>query len=136
MTSLSDISSMLAVDVQSVDKLRLQAKQNPDKALKEVAQQFEVLFMNMMLKSMREATPKDGMFDSEQTKFYTSMLDMQYAQSLSAKGIGLADMMVKQLTRSVVTPEELQSLQDMDASMSTLDSSSAPPSSSGASGPL
>lgn len=127
---------MLAVDVQSVDKLRLQAKQSPDKALKEVAQQFEVLFMNMMLKSMREATPKDGMFDSEQTKFYTSMLDMQYAQSLSAKGIGLADMMVKQLTRSVVTPEELQSLQDMDASMSTLDTSSAPPSPSGASVPL
>lgn len=127
---------MLAVDVQSVDKLRLQAKQDPDKALKEVAQQFEVLFMNMMLKSMREATPKDGMFDSEQTKFYTSMLDMQYAQSLSAKGIGLADVMIKQLTRSVVTPEGLQSLQDMDASMSTLNSSSVPPSSSGTSAPL
>jgi flagellar protein FlgJ len=101
---------MLAVDVQGVDKLRLQAKQDPDKALKEVAQQFEVLFMNMMLKSMRDATPKDGLFDSEQTKFYTSMLDMQYAQSLSAKGIGLADVMIKQLTRSTVTPEELENM--------------------------
>lgn len=110
MTSLSDISGLLAVDVQSVDKLRLQAKQDPDKALKEVAQQFEVLFMNMLLKSMREATPKDGALDSEQTQFYTSMLDMQYAQSLSAKGIGLADMMIKQLTRSGVTPEELENM--------------------------
>lgn len=132
MTSLSDISGMLAVDVQSVDKLRLQIKQDPDKALKEVAQQFEVLFMNMLLKSMREATPKEGMLDSEQTQFYTSMLDMQYAQSLSAKGIGLADMMVKQLTRSVVTPEELQNMPN--AIPSTLDISPAIPS--GASAPL
>ncbi len=134
MTSLSDISGLLAVDVQSVDKLRLQAKQDPDKALKEVAQQFEVLFMNMLLKSMREATPKDGALDSEQTQFYTSMLDMQYAQSLSAKGIGLADVMIKQLTRPVVTPEELQNLQDMDASLSTLGGSPATPS--GTSAPL
>lgn len=134
MTSLSDISGALAIDVQSVDKLRLLTKQEPDKALKEVARQFEVLFMNMLLKSMREATPKDGMFDSEQTQFFTSMLDMQYAQSLSAKGIGLADVMIKQLTRPAVTPEELQNLQDMDASLSTLGGSPATPS--GTSAPL
>ncbi len=123
---------MLAVDVQSVDKLRLRTKQEPDKALKEVSQQFEALFMNMLLKSMREASPKEGMLDSEQTQFFTSMLDMQYAQSLSAKGIGLADMMVKQLTRSIVTPEELQ---DMPGAIRpTLDGS--PATSSGASAPL
>ena len=132
MTSLSDISGALAVDVQSVDKLRLLTKQEPDKALKEVARQFEVLFMNMLLKSMREATPKDGMFDSEQTEFYTSMLDMQYAQSLSAKGIGLADMMIKQLSRQGVTPEELQNMPN--AIPSTLDISPATPS--GALAPL
>ena len=132
MTSLSDISGALAVDVQSVDKLRLLTKQEPDKALKEVARQFEVLFMNMLLKSMREATPKDGMFDSEQTEFYTSMLDMQYAQSLSAKGIGLADMMIKQLSRPGVTPEELQNMPN--AIPSTLDISPATPS--GALAPL
>lgn len=92
---------MLAVDAQGMDKLRLLAKKNPHQALQGTARQFEALFMNMLLKSMREATPKDGMFDSEQTRFYTSMLDQQLAQSLSAKGVGLADIMVRQLSRSV-----------------------------------
>ncbi len=110
MTSLSDISGLVSIDMQGVEKLRTQVKNGPDKALKEVAQQFEVLFINMLLKSMREATPKDGALDSDQTRFYSSMLDSQYAQTMSAKGIGLADMMVKQLTRATVTPEELEGL--------------------------
>jgi flagellar protein FlgJ len=101
MIGAQDISSRFALDAQSVDKLRLQTKQDPDAALKAVAQQFEGIFMNMMLKSMRDATPQDGLFDSEQSRLYTQLFDQQLAQKLSAgKGIGLADMMVKQLTRS------------------------------------
>lgn len=53
--------------------------------------------MNMMLKSMREATPQDGVFDSEQTRMFTGMLDQQLAQSVASRGVGLADLMVKQL---------------------------------------
>jgi len=99
MTGTQDISSRFALDSQSVGKLRLQAKQDPEAALKAVAQQFEGIFMNMMLKSMREATPKDGMFDSEQGNLYTQLFDQQLAQKLSAgKGLGVADMLVKQLT--------------------------------------
>jgi flagellar protein FlgJ len=91
----------LAIDSQSLNKLRLQAKQSPDQALKAAAQQFETVFLNMMLKSMREATPQDGVFDSEQTKMFTGMLDQQLAQSMSAsRGVGLADVMVKQLSRT------------------------------------
>src|SRR5680860_564648 len=93
-----NISDKLAIDTKSVDDLRLQAQQNPDQALKEVAQQFEAIFINMMLKSMREALPKQGIFDSQQTQFYTQMLDQQLAQKMSTSGIGLADMMVQQLT--------------------------------------
>ncbi|MDP2155758.1 MAG: flagellar assembly peptidoglycan hydrolase FlgJ [Sulfuricella sp.] len=101
MIGTQDISSRFALDVQSVDKLRLQAKQDPDAALKAVAQQFEGIFVNMMLKSMREATPKDGMLDSEQGNLYTQLFDQQLAQKLSTgKGLGVADMIVKQLTRS------------------------------------
>lgn len=95
-----DISGALAVDAQSVGKLRVQARQDPEQALKGAARQFEALFMNMLLKSMREATPQDGPFNSEQTRLYTSLLDQQLAQNLSAKGIGLADIMVRQLSRS------------------------------------
>ncbi|GAB4115065.1 MAG: flagellar assembly peptidoglycan hydrolase FlgJ [Sideroxydans sp.] len=87
----------LAADSQALDKLRYQAKQAPDKALKSVAQQFETVFLDMMLKSMRAATPQDGMFDSEQTRLFTGMLDQQLAQEMSRRGVGLADLMVRQL---------------------------------------
>ena len=92
----------LAVDSQSLDALRSQAKQEPDKALASAAKQFEAVFMGMLLKSMRDATPQDGMFDTEQTKMFTSMLDQQLSQTMGgSRGIGLADMMVKQLSRHV-----------------------------------
>lgn len=90
-------SAQLAVEASSLDQLRNQAKHSPDKALKEAAKQFESVLLNMMLKSMREATPQDGIFDSEQTKMFTGMLDQQLVQSMANRGMGLADIMVKQL---------------------------------------
>lgn len=96
-----DISGKLALDTQSLEQLRAQARNSPDHALKAAAQQFESVFLNMMLKSMREATPQDGMFDSEQTRMFTGMLDQQLAQSMSSRGVGLADIMVKQLSRNM-----------------------------------
>ena len=100
MTQTSNVSGGLALDARSLDTLRLQAKQNPEQANRAVAQQFEAVFLQMVLKSMRDATPQDGPTDSDQTRMYTSMLDQQIAQSLSAKGIGLADVMLRQLGRS------------------------------------
>ena len=100
MTASTHIPSNLAASAQSLDQLRAQARKSPEQALKATAQQFESVFMNMMLKSMRDATPQDGMFDNEQTKMFTGMLDQQLVQNLSSRGIGLADMMVKQLSRS------------------------------------
>ena len=100
MTQAGNVSNGLALDARSLDTLRLQAKQNPEQATRAVAQQFEAVFLQMVLKSMRDATPQDGPTDSDQTRMYTSMLDQQIAQSLSAKGIGLADVMLRQLGRS------------------------------------
>lgn len=94
------INPALAADTRSLDALKFRAKTNPDAALKDVARQFETLFMNMLMKSMREATPQDGMFDSEQTRFYTAMLDQQMSEKMSARGLGLAEIMVRQLQRS------------------------------------
>jgi flagellar protein FlgJ len=100
MIQTNDVSGRLALDARGLDALRLQAKQNPEQALKGVSQQFEAVFLQTLLKSMRDATPQDGPMDSDQTRAYTSMLDQQMAQSLSAKGIGLADVMLRQLTRN------------------------------------
>lgn len=110
----TDVSGSLAASAQSLDKLRAQARQSPDQALKAAAQQFETVFMNMMLKSMRDATPQDGMFDSEQTKMFTGMLDQQLAQNMSSRGVGLADMMVRQLSGSF-SPDAVQMPQGAQA---------------------
>lgn len=91
------LTASLAADTRSLDALKFRAKTDPDAALKDVARQFETLFMNMLLKSMREATPQDSMFDNEQSRFYTSMLDQQLSEKMSARGLGMADIMVRQL---------------------------------------
>jgi flagellar protein FlgJ len=99
--STNNVTGSIAADVKGLSELRLAANQNSPEALKGVAKQFEALFMNMIMKSMRDATPQDGMFDSEQTKMYTSMMDQQISQSLANRGVGLADMLVRQLSNRV-----------------------------------
>ncbi|MDW2741211.1 MULTISPECIES: flagellar assembly peptidoglycan hydrolase FlgJ [Enterobacteriaceae] len=99
--------SSAAWDANSLNDLKAKAGQDPKANVKAVAQQVEGMFVQMMLKSMREALPKDGLFSSDQTRLYTSMYDQQIAQHLSGgKGLGLADAMVKQMTSESQQPAE------------------------------
>lgn len=85
-------------DFESMAALRQQAKQDPQATLKQVAQHFESLYLNMMLKSMRQASLGDPIFDSNNSGVYRDMYDSQIALQLSQQnGIGIADMLVKQL---------------------------------------
>lgn len=97
----TDLTGKLAVDVKDVGSLRRAAKENSPEALKETAKQFEALFMNMVLKSMREASPQDGLFDNQQSKMYTSMLDQQFSQTMASRGVGLAEVLIRQLSSTV-----------------------------------
>lgn len=94
-------------DMGSLTALKRQVKDGDPKALKAAAQQFEALFLQMVLKSMRDATPREGLFDSEQTRMYESLLDQQMVQVLGAKGggTGLAAMIEKQLLRQNSEPQ-------------------------------
>lgn len=96
----SSINNNLAIDAKSLDKLKYSAEQNSPEAIKAAAKQFEAVLMNMMLKSMREATPQDGMMDNEQSRMFTSMLDQQLSSHLTQKGLGLADVLTRQLSAS------------------------------------
>ena len=95
------LDQRLVLDVQGVDDLRRTVRSSPQEGLKQASKQFEVLFMQMVLKSMREATPSEGLLGSEQEKVYTSMLDQQLAQNLSGRGLGLAEAMFAQLSRNM-----------------------------------
>ncbi|OON61013.1 flagellar rod assembly protein/muramidase FlgJ [Massilia sp. KIM] len=93
----SDLSSKFALDTKALGELKQGAKAGSPGALKEAATQFEAMFINMMMKSMRDATPQEGMLDNQQTKMFTSMLDQQTSQNLAKRGMGLADVLVRQL---------------------------------------
>ena len=100
----ADLSQRFALDTQGFEALKQGARDGSADTLKAAARQFEAVFTQMVLKSMREATPQDGLFDNEQTKLYMSMLDQQLAQHLSSKGIGLAEVMARQLARASGQP--------------------------------
>jgi len=93
----------LALNPQSLDRLKYQATQNGGKdAVKAAAQQFEAYFLQMMLRNMRQTLSQDGPFDSQETKMFGEMFDQQIAQKISqGKGLGLADMLVQQMQLSL-----------------------------------
>jgi flagellar protein FlgJ len=96
----TDLSANLALDSQGLSTLRQGAKAGSPEALKGAATQFEAMFVNMMLKSMRDATPQEGLLDNSQTKMFTTMLDQQTSQNIAKKGVGLADVLVRQLSKT------------------------------------
>lgn len=107
MISDSKLLASASWDAQSLNDLKAKAGQDPAANMRPVARQVEGMFVQMMLKSMREALPKDGLFSSDQTRLYTSMYDQQIAQQMTAgKGLGLAEMMVKQMTQGQAQPVE------------------------------
>lgn len=101
-----DLPKRLAMDTRATQDLRAKFKQDPEGGLKAAAEQFEAMFMQMVMKSMRDATPQDGMLSSDATRFYTSMLDQQLAQNMaSGKGLGFAKLIEQQLGRSLAATQ-------------------------------
>ncbi len=78
--------------------LKISAKSRSPEALNEVATQFEAMFMQMMLKTMRDANTSDAIFGSNQMQFYQDLYDKQISMHLSErKSMGIADILIKQL---------------------------------------
>jgi flagellar protein FlgJ len=91
-------TSSFALDTQGLGDLKRSAKAGSLDATRGAATQFEALFINQMMKSMREATPQEGLMDNQQTRMFTSMLDQQLSQNMAKRGMGLADVLVRQLS--------------------------------------
>lgn len=90
-------------DFAHFQTLRASAERDDPAAIREVAGQFEALFVQTLLKNMRSASLADPLFgQSDQHEMYQEMLDKQLSLEMSSgKGIGLADMLVRQLGGSV-----------------------------------
>jgi len=124
-SSTPDLSSRLALDTKGLGELKQSARAGAPEALKAAATQFEAMFINMMMKSMRDATPQDGMLDNQQTKMFTSMLDQQMSQNLAKRGVGLADVLTRQLGAQAINAQALAI--GGDQNVPTLDAMPAPP---------
>jgi flagellar protein FlgJ len=99
-----DPQPLLATDARSLDALRRQAGADPKSAVRAAAGQFESVFMRQMLKAMRDAVPKSGMWDGPAQSTYTDMLDQQMTQTLSGRPGGLAEVIARQLSRQIGGP--------------------------------
>jgi len=98
-------TSGLTLDASSLATLKARAANDPKAAVKEAAKQFETLFMNELVKSMRASTLSSGMLENEGSSMGTEMLDTQLAGKLSGLPGGLADVIAKQLERQMgLTP--------------------------------
>lgn len=97
-------------DFSGLDNLKRKGKEGDDGAIREVARQFESLFIHQLLKSMREANEifSEGSFlSSDETKSYEQMFDNQLSLSMTkGRGIGLADSIVRQLSAAGQVSEQ------------------------------
>ena len=90
-------SAVQPAGTAAVDDSRRANKANLDKA----AQQFEAVFVNMMLKEARKTSFGDGMFDSNSLKTFRDMQDNQISQEMAKRGtLGIAKAMSAFLERS------------------------------------
>ena len=89
------------LDFAGMGALRGQAQRREEKATRETATQFEAMFIQMMLKSMREATEKEGLMTSDHEEAFQEMYDRELSVQLAKRNtLGVADMLVKSIGRS------------------------------------
>ncbi len=92
------VNPSIYTDFQGLADLKHQARQDQAGSLDRVASQFESLFVQMMVKQMRQASFGDGLFDSERTKFYQEMYDQQLSVHMAESGgLGIGKMLKQQL---------------------------------------
>ncbi len=104
-------------DFSGLAKLKNEAREQSPESIKEVAQQFESIFIGMVLKSMRAAKlTEGGLMDNDQSKMFQEMYDQQLSVELAGKpGIGLADVIAKQLSPQENVVADVLSLADYRA---------------------
>jgi peptidoglycan hydrolase FlgJ len=88
-------------DARGLESLKTSAAKDPKAAVREAAKQFESMFMQQLLKTMRESSQSTGMLDNEATKLGSEMLDTQWAGKLSGQPGGLSDVIARQLERQM-----------------------------------
>lgn len=105
-------------DLNSLDAIKKAGRKGDKQALREVARQFEAMFVQQMLKTMRatEDVFAEGNFtQSSEMKFHRDLLDQQMSLELTkGRGMGLAEVLFRELDRSYgkLLPQDGKGVQD------------------------
>ena len=92
--------SRIYTDFSGLQKLKVSARAESPEAVKAVAKEFEASFVEMMLKSLRDASSGDGIMESDGSRMYQDMFDKQIAVDISERGdFGVAQVIEAQLTK-------------------------------------
>lgn len=103
--NLKEIKRKANKEIQNLDQNTAAAK---EKKLREAAEGFEAIFIQQMWQSMRASLPKEGIMHSREEQFWQGMYDQELGKSMaSAGGIGLADMMMSQLSKKLENASEV-----------------------------
>jgi flagellar protein FlgJ len=98
---VADLASLDALRDPTASALKARAAADPRAAIQATAKQFEALFMQQLMKAMREASTSSGLLENAGTKLGTEMLDTQYANQMTGMPGGLSDAIVRQLERQM-----------------------------------
>ena len=108
----NSFQSISGQSLGSLDALKAQASRDPKASIRETAKQFESLFMQEVMKSMRASTLASGMLDNSATQLGTEMLDTQFAGKMSGLPGGLSEAIQRQLQRQMgiqdLSPESVK----------------------------
>lgn len=117
-TSATD--GMVYNDLRALTDLKTQSREDPKAALHEVAKQFESVFVNMMMKAMRDTLPKDGLLGGSDVQTYQEMFDQQLALDLGKQGsLGLASVIERQLSSVIAPVDTTAAMSELPIDMTT-----------------
>jgi len=98
------------LDANSLNKISTLSRTDNDAALKKVAKQFEAMFLQQMLKTMRDTNQifaEDNPLNSQEMQFHQDMLDHQWVLNLAnGKGMGLAEVFYRQMSPNGVKQKQ------------------------------
>ena len=115
-SALNGSNSGSYLDFSNLGRLKGQAAKDGKSAVRETAQQFEALFLQMMMKSMRDASFKSDLVESQAKDTFEGMFDKEISLAMAKKNtLGLADMLIKNMPDPAVQAANAKAIQDIQA---------------------
>ena len=113
-TALGGTGAGSYLDFDALGRLKGKAAKDGKSAARETAQQFEALFLQMMMKSMRDASFKSDLVESQAKDTFEGMFDKEVSLAMAKKNtLGLADLLLKHMPDPAAQAANAQAIKDI-----------------------